>query len=269
MDLEDRRVLLTGASRGIGAALAEALATAGARLALVARDAEALAEAALLSGGRAFAADLTDTAQLRGLVARVEADGGPVDVLVNNAGVETAGAITDQSADELEQLLRLNLLAPAELCRQVLPGMLARARGHLVLISSLAAVGTFPGLAVYGASKAGLTRLSAGLRADLRTHPRAHGLGVTDVQLGPIRGEMLARAYVHPPTQRGFARLRRLRVLRDLDPVEVASAVVAAVQGEHRHVRLPRRAAVAGAWAEAPQRVVEAMLSARPDGTRR
>jgi len=265
MDLDGRHVLLTGASRGVGAALAEELAAAGARLALVARDADALAGSAARLGGRAYATDLTDPDQLRSLVARVEADGGPVDALVNNAGVESAGALTDQSADDIEQLLRLNLLAPAELCRQVLPGMVARRRGHLVLVSSLAAVGTFPGLAVYGASKAGLTRLASGLHLDLR----GQGVGVTDVQLGPIRGEMLTRAKAHPPTARGFARLRRLRTLRDLDPAEVAAAVVAAVRGNRRHVRLPRRTAIAGAWAEAPQRVVEILLSGRPRGAGR
>lgn len=87
-------------------------------------------------------------------------------MLVGNAGVETAGAITSASADHIEHLLRLNLLAPAELWRQALPGMLARGAGHVVLRSSLAAVGAFPGLAAYAASKAGLTRLAAGLRGD-------------------------------------------------------------------------------------------------------
>ena len=260
MELEGRRVLLTGASRGIGPVLADAFAVAGARLALVARDGAALTAVANRSGGQAYVADLTESEELRALVARIEADGGPVDILVNNAGVETAGAIISQSADDIEQLLRLNLLAPTELCRQVLPGMVARGSGHLVLVSSLAGIGTFPGLAAYGASKAGLTRLAAGLRADLR----GLRVGVTDVQLGPIRGEMLARAQSHPPTGRGFARLERLALLRDLDPAEVATAVLSGVRHDKPHVRLPRRAAVAGAWAEAPQRVVEALLAGGP-----
>lgn len=257
MEIEGRRVLLTGASRGLGPVLADAFAAAGARLALVARDGEALTAVAERVGGDVYVTDLTSIEQLRTLVSRVEADGGPVDVLVNNAGVETAGALVSQSADDVEHLLRLNLLAPAELSRQVLPGMVARGHGHLVFLSSLAAVGAFPGLAAYAASKAGLTRLAAGLRADLR----GLGVGVTDVQLGPIRGEMLVRVQSHPPTGRGFTRLRRLGLLRDLDPAEVAAAVVTGVQEDRSHVRLPRRAALMGACAEAPQRVVDALLT--------
>ena len=260
MDLDGRRVLLTGASRGIGLFLAEAFAGAGARLAVVARDGVALDVVAQRWGGDAYVADLCDTEQLRALVTRVEADGGPVDVLVNNAGVETAGSITSQSADDIEQLVRLNLLAPAELCRQVLPGMVARGSGHLVLISSMAAVETLPGLGVYGASKAGLTRLAAGMRADLN----GLDVGVTDVQFGPIRGDMLARAESHPPTRRAFDRLRRLGLLRNLDPAEVAAAVVSGVLHDRSHVRLPRRAAFTGAWAEGPQRLVDTLLPRGP-----
>jgi short-subunit dehydrogenase len=256
MDLEGRRVLLTGASRGIGIFMAEAFAGAGARLAVVARDGEALTAVASRWGGDAYVADLCDREQLRDIVARVEADGGPVDVIVNNAGIETAGSITSQSADDIEHLLRLNLLAPAELCRQALPGMVARGRGHLVLISSMAAFGTLPGLGIYGASKAGVSRLAAGMRADLH----GLGVGVTDVQLGPIHGDMLARAESYPPTRRGFDRLRRLGLLRNLEPAEVAAAVVSGVLGNRPHVRLPRRGALTGAWAEAPQRLVDTLL---------
>lgn len=262
MDIEGRRVLLTGASRGLGAVFADAFATAGARLALVARDENALTDVATRSGGDAYVADLTDPDQLRSLVARVEADGGPVDVVINNAGIETVGALHTQSADEVEQLLRLNLLAPAELCRQVLPGMLARGSGSVVLMSSLAGIGTFPGMAAYGASKAALTRLAAGVRADVR----GSGIAVTDVQLGPVRGDMVDRAQGYPPVRRGFDRLRRLGILRDLDPSEVAAAVVDAVRRDRPHVRLPRRAALMAAMAEAPQSAVAAVL---PGGLRR
>jgi short-subunit dehydrogenase len=256
MDVEGRRVLVTGASRGLGSALAGAFATAGARLALVARDGDALSDVAARCDGHVYVADLTDAGQLRVLVARVEADGGPVDVLVNNAGVETAGALHMQSADDVEQLLRLNVLAPTELARQVLPGMLARGSGSLVLISSLAGVGTFPGMAAYGASKAALTRLAAGVRADVR----GSGIGVTDVQLGPVRGDMVDRAEIYPPVRRGFDRLRRLGILRDLESGEVAEAVVDAVRRDRSHVRLPRRAAFMAALAEAPQGAVDAIV---------
>jgi short-subunit dehydrogenase len=256
MDIEGRRVLVTGASRGLGTALTGAFATAGARLALVARDGDALSDVATRCGGDAYVADLTDTGQLRTLVARVEADGGPVDVLVNNAGVETAGALHTQTADEVERLLRLNVLAPAELCRQVLPGMLARGGGCLVVVSSLAGIGTFPGMAAYGASKAALTRLAAGVRADVR----GSGIAVTDVQIGPVLGDMVARAESYPPVRRGFDRLRRLGILRNLEPGEVAEAVVDAVRRDRSHVRLPRRTAFMAALAEAPQRTVDAIL---------
>jgi short-subunit dehydrogenase len=262
MDIEGRRVLVTGASRGLGTALAGAFAAAGARLALVARDGDALTDVAIRSGGDAYVADLTDTDQLRTLVARVEADGGPVDVLVNNAGVETAGALHTQTADEVEHLLRLNVIAPTELCRQVLPGMLARGTGSLVLISSMAGVGTFPGMAAYGASKAALTRLAAGVRADVGRS----GIAVTDVQLGPVRGDMVVRAESYPPVRRGFDRLRRLGMLRDLESGEVALAVVHGVRHDRSHVRLPRRAAFMAALAEAPQGLVDAVL---PGGLRR
>ena len=262
MNLSGRRVLVTGASRGMGPLIAEAFTRAGARLALVARSAGDLTAVAERCDADAYVADLTHTEQLRTLVARVEADGGPVDVLVNNAGIETAGALASQSAEQVDQLLRLNLVAPVELCRQVLPGMLARGSGHVVFISSLAAVAAVPGLAVYGASKAGLTRLAAGLRADLK----GSGIGVTDVQLGPVSGDMVARAKAYPPTGRSFARLQRIRLLNELDPTDVAAAVVAAVQQDRRHVRLPRRAALVGALAETPQQAVDLLLTG---GTRR
>jgi short-subunit dehydrogenase len=262
MDIEGRRVLVTGASRGLGAALADAFADAGAHVALVARDGYALTGVATRCGGDAYVADLTDTDQLRPLVARVEADGGPVDVLVNNAGIETVGALHTQSADAVEQLLRLNVLAPTELCRQALPGMLARGSGSVVLVSSLAGVTTFPGMAAYGASKAALTRLAAGIRSDLR----GSGICVTDVQLGPVRGDMVDRAESYPPVRRGFDRLRRLGMLRDLESGEVAEAVVDAVRRDRSHVRLPRRAALTAAMAEAPQGIVGALL---PGGLRR
>ena len=111
----------------------------------------------------------------------------PAGVILFARNIEDPEQLADLTADEIEQVVALNLLAPAELCRQVLPGMLARGHGHLVNISSMAGVATFPGLAAYGATKAGLTHLTSGLRADLL---------VVDDDLVPVRvmrsGEWLA-----------------------------------------------------------------------------
>src|SRR5437764_4636305 len=124
MELAGRRVLITGASRGIGRALAEQFAGAGARVALVARSEAPLKELADRLGGTAHPCDLGDPDQLTGFIDRVEAEGGPIDVLVNNAGVDKAGFIQELSAADVETLFRLNVIAPVELCRQVIPRML-------------------------------------------------------------------------------------------------------------------------------------------------
>src|SRR5437588_763708 len=170
MELAGRRVLITGASRGIGRALAEQFAAAGARVALVARSEAPLKELADRLGGTAYPADLCDPEHLSDLIDRVEADG-PVDVLVNNAGVDRAGFIHEISAADVETLYRLNLIAPVELCRQVIPRMLERGRGHIAVISSMAGVGSYPGYSIYASSKAALNHFTACLRADPQGKP--------------------------------------------------------------------------------------------------
>jgi len=258
--LVGRRVLVTGASRGIGRALAHEFAANGARLALVARSGGELTELAQQLGGAAYAVDLSEPTQVRGLVAAIEDDAGPVDVLVNNAGIEMAGHLLDASAADLEALYRLNLVTPVELCRQVLPGMLARRRGHIVAMSSLAGVATFPGLAAYGSTKAGLTHLTSGIRADLRGTP----VGTTLVEIGPVATQMMERATQYAPTRDAFARMYRLRLLRQISAQDVARATVAAVQTGQRHVRLPRRVAFAAALIETPRRTAEFLLTGVP-----
>src|SRR3954449_4198084 len=189
MEVSGRRVLITRASRGIGEALARRFATAGASVALVARSEEPLKRLASETGGVAFPADLNDPGAVRDLIERVEADGGPVDVLVNNAGIDLTGWLPATDPVELERLYQVNLVAPAVLCRQVIPGMLQRGRGHIVNLSSLAGVAAFPGLAAYSSSKAGLSHLTSGLRADLKGTP----IGTTLVETGPVPTDMLSR----------------------------------------------------------------------------
>ncbi len=137
MKLTGAHVLITGASRGIGEGLAREFAAAGSRVTLVARSARIESLAGEL-GGVALRADLTDPDQLSGLVAGAEAQQGPVDVLVNNAGLVRVGALMDMEWADVADTVRPDLLAPIELCRQALPGMIERGRGHVVNISSTA-----------------------------------------------------------------------------------------------------------------------------------
>ncbi len=260
MRVAGTHVLLTGATGDIGARLATHLARAGADVTCVARGRDALEALADEVGGRAVACDLTDREALRALVGRVEAGHRPVDLLVNNAAVETTAHLADLSADELEQVVALNLLAPAELCRQVLPGMLARGHGHLVNISSMAGVATFPGLAAYGATKAGLTHLTSGLRADLRGGP----VGTLAVELGPVSSQMMDRIAGHRPSAAAFDRVLRARLLTMLDPDDVARRVVSAVERDRHHLRMPCRAAPVAALTHAPRVVVRAVLTGIP-----
>ena len=257
MHLDGKHVLVTGASRGIGAVLAREFARVGARVALVARDSDALRELAAGLGGSHHVADLADPAQVHGLINRIEVDTGPVDVLVNNAGVETAGDFLQQDWPSIQSLYQLNLLTPVELCHQILPGMVARRSGHIVNMSSLAGASVFPGLAAYASSKAALSHFTAGLRADLR----GRGVGTTLVELGPVTTDMLNRAKSYRPTGDSFARAERLRLLRDLEPEEVAAEIVRAVSRASKHVRLPKRAVAVAAAVEAPRRATEWLLT--------
>ena len=142
MDLLGKTVLLTGASRGLGPHIARTLARRGANLALTARSADALggvaAEVSALGVRSAvLPGDVADPAARQEIVDGARRDLGPIDVLVNNAGIETVSAYTSLSPEEIESMLRINLIAPLLLSRLVLPEMLARGAGHVVMMSSL------------------------------------------------------------------------------------------------------------------------------------
>jgi uncharacterized protein len=260
MELRGKRVLITGASRGIGESLAHAFAGAGGTVALVARTKDAILALAAELGGTAHPADLSDPMQVAELVGRVEEEAGPIDVLVNNAGIGSPAAFTDAPDDDLRQVTQVNYLAPAELCRQIIPRMLGRGGGHIVNISSLAGCSALPGLVSYSASKAALSHFTAGLRADLRGLP----IGTTLVELGPIPTEMLAHTGDYEPTAAAFRRFYRMRLVVDVPREKVADEVVEAVQKGRRHVRIPKRMALQSILAEAPRRITEVMLIGIP-----
>jgi short-subunit dehydrogenase len=253
------RVLVTGASRGIGESMARELARRGSSVALVARSEGPLKELASELGGIAYPADLSDPAQVDGLFARVEEDG-PVDVLVNNAGLDEVGWFPEMAFDRLAAAVQVNLTTPMALCRQAIPLMLERGRGHLVNVSSLAGVGAFPGLVAYSATKAGLSQFTAGLRADLKGLP----VRTTLVELGPVPTEMTAGFDVHQPTIRSFRRFYRMQLLTDVSRELVARDVADAIEKDRKHVRHPKRAVLFPLTAEAPRRLVELLLTGVP-----
>ncbi|PZS22318.1 MAG: short-chain dehydrogenase [Acidimicrobiales bacterium] len=260
MNLTGRRVLITGASRGIGEALAIRFTEAGARVALVARSADPLRALAARLDGTAYPTDLCDPAQVHGLIDRVESDGGPVDVLVGNAGIDRTGSFSQSTADDIESVYRLNLVTPVELCRQAVPRMLGRSRGHIVNMSSLSGVAPFPGMATYSSSKAGLSAFTAALRLDLRGTP----VRTTLVELGPVSTDLLDSAKAYGPTRASFERSYRTGMITDTPVATVATAVVEAVTHDRRHVVLPRRAAPIALLVNAPRRAVEAFLVGIP-----
>jgi len=257
MELHGKRVLVTGASRGIGEHLARRFSAAGATVALVARSADRIEKLAADLGGTAHPADLADPAQVATLINHVEDVAGPIDVLVNNAGIDVTKSIVDHRADELLRIVQVNLTAPMELCRQVLPRMLHRGRGHIVNISSLASCGVYPGLASYSATKAGLSHFTAGLRADLKGLP----IGTTLVEMAGVPTDMLANVDTYEPTRRSFQRGYRLHLVTDTPLDTIVNATVEAVEKDRRHVRYPRRAVLFPLMAEAPRRITEVLLT--------
>jgi short-subunit dehydrogenase len=160
-------------------------------------------------------------------------------------------------------VLTTNLLAPVELSRQALPGMLERGRGHIVNIASMSGAVGFPGLTTYASSKAGLMAFSRTLRLDLRGQP----VGVTSVEIGTVPTDMLdaiEEEDAYPPARGSFKRVADLHLMVHVAKEDVATAVVRAVEQGKRTVRLPRRAVAFPALTALPQRVADLLLIGVP-----
>ncbi len=248
--------MVTGASRGLGAELAVAVAAKGARVALVARSANVITKLAADLGGDAYPADLTEHTALGELVAAIERDG-PIDVLVNNAGVDLTGRLTELDPEAIASLFAVNLVAPVLLSRAVITAMLDRGRGHILNVSSLAGTNALPGLAPYSASKAGLSHFTSGLRAELRGQP----IGVTLAELGPIESTMMDSLRSYGPARRALNRLATLRLQVDLAMDAVVSALVGAIENNRAHVRMPLRDAAFPFLAETPRALTRLLLT--------
>jgi len=146
--IRGQRVLLTGASYGIGASIARVFARRGGRLVLAARSVAPLEDLATEVGGVALPVGLSRPREVNGLVDRAaDLAGGPIDILVNNAGVGVIGPFVARTAVEIQNEVQVNLVAAMELTRQALPGMVERDHGHLVFLSSLQAAAPTPAFA--------------------------------------------------------------------------------------------------------------------------
>jgi NADP-dependent 3-hydroxy acid dehydrogenase YdfG len=178
-----RRAVVTGATRGIGAAIARALDEAGVRTLVVGRDnTRASAVARSLKHAVPLVADLTDKrGAARVATSAPELLGGPVDILVNNAGIFAVAKLEQLSDALVDQMLGVNLAAPFHLLRAFIPAMRARSSGHIITIGSVADRATYEGNAAYAATKFGTRALHQVARAELL----ASGVRVTLISPGP------------------------------------------------------------------------------------
>jgi short-subunit dehydrogenase len=229
MQLPGSTVLLTGATGGLGRAIAEALAGRGASLILSARKAEALEQlvSELPGGGHiSIPADLAEP----GAATKLALDAGEFDILVANAGLRGAGALTDYSHDDIGRAIRVNLEAPIDMARAVMEAMAARGSGQMVFIASLAGKAASPRSSLYNATKFGLRGFALGLRADMAPI----GVGVSIVSPGFVRDAgMFAESGSKPPPGMGTT-----------TPERVGEAVARAIEGNKLEIAvapLPQR----------------------------
>jgi short-subunit dehydrogenase len=228
MDFDGARVWITGASSGIGEALIAPLVARGARIAISARRAgalDALAERWRAEGAdvRAFPLDVTDRAAVRAVVASIEEAFGGIDVAVLNAGSHLPGSGHRFDAAQYEDIMTLNFLGVVSCIDAVLPGMLARGRGYIAGMASVAGYRALPTAGAYGASKAALIYMLDAIRFDLE--PR--GIRVSVVNPGFVKT---------PLTDRNTFRMPMLM------PVEkAAEALARGLEQERREIHFPAR----------------------------
>jgi len=224
-----RTALVTGASGGIGAAVVERLCLEGLQVHAVARSAQALQELATRTGCVPHVLDVTDLAGLQALTSEVA-----FDVLVNNAGVDRPRKFLEALEDDIDLLVDVNLRAVLHLCRLVVPGMVARDRGHVINISSIAAAYNFNGNSSYHATKAAVSMLSRQLRVD------AFGRRVRVTEVCPGRVATDIFAHVHgdsPETHERFIKGFELPQAADIAEA-IAFAIAAPVAVNIGHIEI-------------------------------
>ena len=229
MQLAGANAIVTGASRGIGTYIARHLASRGVSLALAARSAEDLdrtvAEVSA-AGVRAVAipTDVSRQEDLESLVEKATAELGPIDVLINNAGVERYADLVDADPELIEKIMRVNFLAPANLSRLVLPSMIGRRRGHIVNIASVAGKTAVPFNTIYSSSKHALVGLSWSLREEVARH----NVGVSVVCPGFVSEAGMFADWSHGRKPPGLT--------RSVPPDRVAEATIKAIESNKAEI---------------------------------
>jgi len=190
-ELEGRVAVVTGGSRGIGRAIADALAEGGARVAVVARNGQRASEIAAElpgEGHHGYACDVSDPSQVLETVSSVEIDVGPVDILVNNAGITRDNILVRMKDEEFDEVVAINLKGAFNLTRAVSRGMMKRRHGVVLNITSVVGLIGNAGQANYAASKAGLVGLGRSLAKEFASR----GITVNIVAPGPVQTDMIA-----------------------------------------------------------------------------
>lgn len=240
MKLNGKTVLLTGATGGLGRAMAKALADRGARLILSSRKPDELeALVATLTGGghRTIVSDLAEL----GAASAMLAEAGPIDVLVANAALPGSGRLDSFTAEQVDRAIRVNLEVPVQLTRELIPAFTARGSGHFVYISSISGKTATPRTSLYAATKFGLRGFALCLREDLRPA----GIGVSLVSPGAISDAgMFADSGAPPPPVIGTG-----------TPEQVGAAVVSAIERNRSEVTVAplRQRVLAQFAANAPE----------------
>lgn len=229
-NLHHRTAIVTGASRGVGPYIAAALANQGMNLVLAARteaELKKVADEITANGVRAVAVptDITDEDARSALISTAEEELGAIDVLVNNAGIDAISEFHKLEGEDIQQLTGVNLVAPVELTRLVMPGMLERGRGHIVNVSSTVAKMRAPYAVVYSATKAALIQFTVGLREEYR----GSGVSASAVLPGGIRDVGIAARAQEKTGVRFPASMM-------VPPESVAQSVVKAIKGDVREV---------------------------------
>ena len=228
MEIKNKNVLITGASRGIGCYIANAIAKHGGNIALLALP----SDLALLHSqegklmrfnitAKSFAADLSDSQQISDVIKKISEEFGEIDIFISNAAIESVGIFDEQTEQVLEKTIAVNLLAPMLITKKLLPQMLSKRSGHIVTISSFAGKLGSPYQSVYSATKAGLNKWILGMKREFR------GSGVSFSTISP---NYVSNTGMYADIlQKASENLRTPKIAGEVTPPKVASVVVRSI----------------------------------------